>query len=129
MRLLLDTHVFLWAAGASSMLSPAAREAIADRDNDVFVSSAVAWEIAIKSSRGRLTLPMGPSAFVPSRIAALGLSLLPITLEHALAVASLPELHRDPFDRIMIAQAQFEGMTFVTRDPLARTYPVHSLEA
>jgi PIN domain nuclease of toxin-antitoxin system len=129
MRLLLDTHVFLWAAGASSMLSSAAREAIADRANEAFISSAVAWEIAIKCSRGRLQLPMGPAAFVPSRIASLGLTLLPITLEHALAVATLPATHRDPFDRIMIAQAQFENMTFVTRDPAALAYPVHTLEA
>jgi PIN domain nuclease of toxin-antitoxin system len=129
MRLLLDTHAFLWAAGVSSRLCPEAREAIADRANDVFVSSAAAWEIAIKCSRGRLQLPMGPSAFVLSRIAALGLTLLPITLEHALAVATLPATHNDPFDRIMIAQAQFEGMTFVTRDAASLRYPVKLMEA
>jgi PIN domain nuclease of toxin-antitoxin system len=129
MRLLLDTHTFLWAAGAPARLSEAAREAIADRANDVYVSVAVAWEIAIKAGRGRLRLPMSPATFVPSRISVMGLTALPITLDHALAVAALPALHADPFDRIMVAQAQVEGLTLVTRDVLTRSYAVPTLEA
>jgi PIN domain nuclease of toxin-antitoxin system len=93
------------------------------------VSVAVAWEITIKAGRGKLQLPMGPATFVPSRIAAMGLTALPITLDHALAVAALPPTHADPFDRIMIAQAQFEGLTLVTRDAASLRYPVHTLEA
>lgn len=129
MRLLLDTHTFLWAAGQSPKLSEAARTAIADRRNDVYVSAAVAWEIAIKSARGRLRLPFGAETYVPSRIAALGFATLPVTLEHALAVAALPVTHADPFDRILIAQAQFEGLTLVTRDAVMLSYPVRTLEA
>jgi PIN domain nuclease of toxin-antitoxin system len=112
-----------------ALLSPAARDAISDRTNDVYVSSAVAWEIAIKAGRGKVQLPMGPAAFVPSRIAALGFTALPIALEHALAVAALPMTHADPFDRILIAQAQFEGLTLVTRDAAMLSYPVRTLEA
>ena len=129
MRLLLDTHAFLWAAGKPALLSPAARDAISDRANDVYVSAAVAWEIAIKAGRGKLRLPMGPATFVPSRIAALGFTAMPISLEHALAVAALPETHADPFDRILIAQAQFEGLTLVTRVPAILRFPVRTLEA
>jgi PIN domain nuclease of toxin-antitoxin system len=129
MRLLLDTHAFLWATGKPALLSPAARDAVSDRANDVYVSAAVAWEIAIKAGRGKLRLPMGPATFVPSRIAALGFTSLPISLDHALAVAALPATHADPFDRILIAQAQFEGLTLVTRDATMLSYPVQTLEA
>jgi PIN domain nuclease of toxin-antitoxin system len=129
MRLLLDTHAFLWAAGSPARLSETARAAIADRANDVYVSVAVAWEIAIKAGSGKLRLPMEPAAYLPSRLAAMGLTPLPITLDHALAVAALPAVHADPFDRIMIAQAQVEGLTLVTRDPFTRGYAVKTLDA
>jgi PIN domain nuclease of toxin-antitoxin system len=129
MRLLLDTHVFMWAASNPSTLSANARAAIEDPQNDVWISAAVAWELAIKFPSGKLTLPTEPASYVPSRIAALGFSALPITQDHALAVASLPPLHSDPFDRIMIAQAQYEGLTFVTRDARSLSYPVHVIRA
>ena len=129
MRLLLDTHVFLWLAGSPSKLSVAATDAIADRANDVFISAAVTWEIVLKYPSGKLRLPTSPASYVPSRIAAFGFSSLPITQDHAIAVASLPATHTDPFDRIMIAQAQVEGLTFVTRDAASLTYPVNTIEA
>jgi PIN domain nuclease of toxin-antitoxin system len=128
-RLLLDTHVFLWAASNPSKLSDVALDAITDCANDVCVSAAAGWEIAIKFSRGQLPLPMHPALYVPARIAALRFAALPVTMEHALSVASLEQRHRDPFDRIMIAQAQFEAMTLVTRDPIVRQYAVSTLEA
>lgn len=129
MRLLLDTHAFLWAAGQSTKLSVAARAAVTDRGNDVYVSAAVAWEIAIKWAKGRLRLPFGADTYVPSRIAALGFTTLPVTIEHALAIAAQPSTHTDPFDRILIAQAQVEGLTLVTRDAAMLSYHVRTLEA
>jgi len=128
-RLLLDTHVFLWAASSPKTLSAKARKEIEDLANEVYVSAAVAWEIAIKYPSGKLTLPMGPSSYVPSRLIALGFQQLPITQEHALAVESLPNIHNDPFDRIMIAQAQYESMILVTRDHDSLAYPVRTIKA
>ena len=122
MRLLLDTHVFLWAASAPERLSDEARIAIEDTASVVFVSSAVGWEIAIKYSLGKLTLPTDPQMYVPSRISALGFQQLSIAQEHALVAGSLPYHHRDPFDRVMIAQAILENLTLVTRDPIASRY-------
>jgi PIN domain nuclease of toxin-antitoxin system len=129
MRLLLDTHAFLWAVMEPEELSKAAHRAIVDLKNEVYVSAAVGWEIVIKHRVGKLAMPMSPVTYVPSRIAALGFRSLDISLDHTLTVASLPVLHTDPFDRIMIAQAQFESMTFVTRDSRALSYPVRTIEA
>ena len=129
MRLLLDTNVFLWAASDPQQLSATAHAAIADRANDVYVSSAAALEIVIKYARGRLGLPMDPTNYLTSRSRALGIAHLPITLDHALAVAALPPIHRDPFDRLMIAQAMVEGLIFVTRDTASLTYSVKLMEA
>jgi PIN domain nuclease of toxin-antitoxin system len=128
-RLLLDTHVFLWIAADPANLSPVALDAIANRSNRTYVSVATAWEIVIKTQSGKLRLPTDPSSYVPSRIAALGFASLPITQDHALAISSLPPTHKDPFDRIMIAQAQIEGLTLVTRDAASLTYPVQTLKA
>jgi len=127
--LLLDTHAFLWAASNPAALSVKARAAIEDASTQVYVSSAVAWEIVIKHSLGKIELPMEPSSYVPTRLVSLGFKPLPICVEHALAVASLPNHHNDPFDRIMIAQAQVESLTFVTADSIAAQYPVRILSA
>ncbi len=129
MRLLLDTHAFLWAAADPDRLQPAAREAIEDSANEVLVSAAVAWEISIKVALGKLTVPADPPVWFPARVRSLGFQTLGISSAHALAVGGLPDLHRDPFDRIMIAQAQNEGLTFVTRDPENQKYPINVLEA
>jgi len=129
MNLLLDTHAFLWAADAREQLSEQARSALEDGENDVFVSSAVAWEIAIKARLGKLSLPVDPASYVAARLKSLGFRELSITFAHALATGSLPPIHADPFDRIMIAQAGVEGLTFVTRDARSREYPVLSLKA
>lgn len=129
MRLLLDTRVFLWAAGAPEELSSAARAAIADSTNDVYVSAAVAWEIAIKAALGKLTVPSDPVTWLPARIRALGFQPLSIAPEHALAAGALPNHHRDPFDRLLVAQALLEGLHLVTRDPNVQKYPVAMLLA
>ncbi|GAC1503643.1 MAG: type II toxin-antitoxin system VapC family toxin [Vulcanimicrobiaceae bacterium] len=129
LQLLVDTHVFLWAAADPAKLSRAARTAIADHKNEVFVSAAVGWEVTIKHALGKLVLPMDPAVFVPARIGGLGFKPLPISLEHALAIGGLPAHHTDPFDRMMIAQAQVEGFTFVTADRDSLKYPVKLIKA
>jgi PIN domain nuclease of toxin-antitoxin system len=118
-RLLLDTHVFLWWCADDPRLAVPERQAIRSGTNDVFLSAASVWEMAIKQTLGRLKLPEPPSAAV----ARLGIARLPIAFEHAEATLALPPLHRDPFDRLLVAQARIEGLTLVTRDPQVRSYP------
>ncbi|MDE2483001.1 MAG: type II toxin-antitoxin system VapC family toxin [bacterium] len=129
MKALLDTHVFLWAASAPEHLAAPALRAIEDRSNDIFVSAAAAWEISIKTALGKLVIPGDPATWFPSRVRSLGFDVLAIDALHALATRALPRIHADPFDRIMIAQAQLEGLTFITRDPMNLQYPVALLEA
>lgn len=119
MRLLLDTHVFLWWCAGDPRLTEVERQAIRDGANDVFLSAASVWEMAIKQTLGRLQVPEPASAAV----ARLGIERLPVAFEHAEATVLLPPLHRDPFDRLLVAQAKIEGLTLVTRDPLIRSYP------
>jgi PIN domain nuclease of toxin-antitoxin system len=129
MRVLIDTHVFLWAVASHSKLSAEARDVIADRENDIYVSAAATWEIVTKVQTGKLKLPMDPTTYIRSRMSALGFSALAITHEHTLALSSLPLTHKDPFDRIMIAQAQIEGLTFITRDARLLIYAVNTIKA
>jgi len=119
-RLLLDTHVLLWWLNDSD-LGETARDAIADPDNEVFVSAASAWEIAIKQALGKLRGPIDLRA----EISANGFQSLPITIEHGLTAGALPRHHEDPFDRMLIAQAQLHAMTAVTRDD---RFPLYDLE-
>jgi PIN domain nuclease of toxin-antitoxin system len=129
MKLLLDTHVFLCSAVDSKRLSKRLLEALQDTANDVYVSSAAAWEIAIRFNRGKLPLPLSPAVWTSSRIAKLGFKELAISVAHASAVSSLPQHHADPFDRLMVAQAQLEGLTLVTADTAVLRYPVKLLDA
>ena len=125
MKLLLDANAFIWAYARPTELSPAARRALNDVANDRLVSIASLWEIAIKMSIGKL-------AFAENLAQALddiAATLLPITLVHVARVRSLPFHHRDPFDRMMIAQAMEEGMTIVTRDRRVAPYGVPVLMA
>ena len=124
MRLLLDTHSFLWAVGTPDRLSEAARRLLADADNEVMVSAVVAWKIAIKYARRKLTLSEPPSVFVPYHMAKAAMVPLPITLEHALHVHTLPLRHGDPFDRLLVAQSQVEGLPIVTCDRHIARYDV-----
>jgi PIN domain nuclease of toxin-antitoxin system len=128
-RLLLDTHAFLWAATQPEELDERARTAIEDTANEILISAAVAWEISIKVSLGKLAVPGDPAVWLPARVHSLGFQELDIQARHALAVMALPDIHRDPFDRMMIAQAQLEGLTFVTRDPNNQKYPVNVMRA
>lgn len=123
--LLLDTHAVLWWLSEPERLAPNARAAIVDVDRRVFVSAASAWEVGIKVSIGKLTLKTD----LEEMVANLRLEPLPVTLRHTFAVRDLPLIHRDPFDRLLVAQARCEGLTIVTRDPRIRRYHVAVLEA
>ncbi len=125
MNLLLDTHVFLWAVENNPNLSPAARAAIQDGGNVVYVSAATAWEIAIKRAIGKLKTPEGDYL---EELNLHRFSPLNITTEHALAVEALPPHHKDPFDRMLIAQAQEEHLTIITRDQRLSLYDTKIIE-
>jgi PIN domain nuclease of toxin-antitoxin system len=122
MKLLLDTHAFLWWIGDDPRLSGPAREAIADPGNDVSFSVASAWELAIKTGLGRFEPDGDLGPFLEEQIRRNAFRLLPVNLEHAVSVSSLPANHRDPFDRLLVAQAVVEDMTLVSRDPQLRKY-------
>ena len=125
MNLLLDTHVFLWAVDDNPNLSTDAKEAIIDGSNIVYVSAATAWEIAIKRAIGKLRIP--ESDYL-EELRLHRFTSLSITTEHALAVEKLPLFHKDPFDRMLIAQAQAEKLTIVTRDQRLTDYDVRIIE-
>lgn len=116
MKLLLDTHVWLWMVLEPERLARKARKALEDRDNALYFSAASGWELAIKYALGKLPLPFPPDEFVAPRLLRDGVAPLPVDLAHALAVARLPPHHTDPFDRMLIAQALAEGLTIVTVD-------------
>ncbi len=116
MRILLDTQVFLWLANAPTRLNTTASDLLADQANELFLSSASSWEIAIKHSRGKLALPIAPARFVLSRMQRFDLTGLAVEHVHALHVAELPHHHNDPFDRLLVAQAQLEGLSLATAD-------------
>jgi PIN domain nuclease of toxin-antitoxin system len=121
-KLLLDTHLLLWAAGPSPHLSSAARQLIDDPDNELLASAASLWEIAIKSALGRPDFRVEPLTFRRNLLNN-GYRELPVTGEHAVMIASLPPLHRDPFDRILLAQSIVEGITLLTSDLRLAQYP------
>lgn len=119
--ILLDTHVFLWLQSTPERLS-ASLDMLADPATQLLLSAASSWEISIKWSLGKLPLPEPPDRFVPKRMGYDNISALPVAHSHALAVANLPSHHRDPFDRLLVAQAITEGVPLVTADPLLRPY-------
>lgn len=122
MKLLLDTHLLLWAAGSPERLSPAARALLEDPENELLFSAASLWEIAIKRGLGRDDFK------VDARVLRRGLldngySELPIASAHAVAIDTLPPIHKDPFDRMLVTQAMVEGITLLTADGLVAQYP------
>jgi PIN domain nuclease of toxin-antitoxin system len=124
MRLLLDTHVFLWYISADPLLPVAFRDAIRDPANEVSLSVASVWEAVIKYTLGRLPLPEAPAAYLPRQREAHRIATLPVEEEALAHLAGLPSLHRDPFDRILIAQALQHSLKLVTVDDAVRAYPV-----
>ena len=123
MNLLLDTHAFLWFAAGDSRLSRPARAAMEAEDAALYVSTASVWEMAIKARLGRLTLPAPVDRYVAEKIAE-GYRMMPVTWAQAAAVEQLPFHHRDPFDRLLVAQALAERYQIVTRDRVFRRYGV-----
>jgi PIN domain nuclease of toxin-antitoxin system len=122
--LLLDTHVVLWWLADDPVLADDIKDRL-DREPDAYVSAATIWEVAIKQAMGKLLEPAG----LPERIQRSGFTPLPISFEHAIAAGRLPMIHRDPFDRMLVAQAQCENLTLVTRDENCRRYEVAVLLA
>lgn len=125
MRLLLDTHVLLWWLAEPERLSARGREVLEDGGNVVFVSAATVWEAGIKERLGKLD----GARHLAEQVRVQKMTELPISFEHAAAAAALPPHHRDPFDRMLVAQAQCESLTFVTRDERAALYGVALLPA
>lgn len=121
---LLDTHTWLWWMAGSERIGPETRTLIDRQNVAVWISAAAAWEIAIKVGLGRLELDESPDVCLPRELERSGFQELPIRLAHAAAVSRLPPYHRDPFDRVQIAQAQMEGLTIMTTDPKIRKYDV-----
>jgi PIN domain nuclease of toxin-antitoxin system len=120
-KLLLDTHILLWAAGDPDRLSPATRSILLDEANSLFFSSASIWEIVIKRGLKREDFRVNPHR-LRKLLVANGYTELPLTSEHALAIDLLPPLHKDPFDRVLIAQARTEGMQLLTADSQVVAY-------
>ena len=127
MRLLLDTCTFPWLVDDHPSLTARARDAIIDPANDVYLSAASAWEIVIKHALGRLQLTLPVDDYLPRQRELHGIESLPIGEDATLALAKLPTPHRDPFDRILVAQAIMDGCSLVTPDPLIKAYPVSIL--
>jgi len=125
MNFLLDTHAFLWTVTNDSRLSTVARDVIADGGNEIFLSAVSMWEIVLKASVGKLRVEGGPARFLQRQIRLARLSTLPIHPAHILQLPALPPLHKDPFDRLLIAQAQVEDLPLITSDPAIRRYQVH----
>jgi PIN domain nuclease of toxin-antitoxin system len=125
LRLLLDTHTLLWALVEPARLSAQATAAIAAAESEVFVSIVSPWEMAIAKARGR----MNPPDDLATRLTQSRFELMPIQLRHIRAIESMPQHHRDPFDRMLIAQSQVDGLTLVSADRKMRQYPVSLLPA
>ena len=122
MKYLLDTEVWLWSLAEPDRLNAKTRNLLARGDEELFLSAASSWEIAIKFALGKLPLPEPPASYVPKRMEAQGIRALPVEHSHALRVSMLPQHHRDPFDRLIIAQAEAERMTILTADAAFKQY-------
>jgi PIN domain nuclease of toxin-antitoxin system len=129
MKLLLDTQCWLWMTAAPERFRDATRALLLDPGTDLFLSAASAWELAIKHALGKLPLPEQPDRYVVDRLRRTRTSPLAITVAHAVHVAALPPLHRDPFDRMLVAQAQLERLPIVTADRQLAAYDVETIEA
>lgn len=127
MKYLLDTAVFLWSVDAQQKLNARAKQILGNRDEEIFLSPVVSWEIAIKVARGKLKLARTVDDTLRLAFAEFGLQSLPIAHAHSLALVGLPNVHNDPFDRMLVAQAKNEGMILMTVDQTLEKYPVEIL--
>ena len=129
MKLLIDTHCWLWLTAAPERFSPEALKQIKAADTELFLSAASAWEIAVKYALGKLRLPDLPGKYLARYLHETRTTPLSITLEHATHVAELPQHHRDPFDRLLIAQARLERLALLTADSQIGEYDVEVIDA
>ena len=129
MRVLVDTHVWLWMRGAPEKLSKRTSRLLIDPETEILLSAATPWEIAIKVAIGKLKLPCSVEEYVAKRTALTRVTPLPITQLHAVESAQLPLHHRDPFDRVLVAQARLERVPLVTSDPALDAYDVERMAA
>ena len=129
MKILLDTHIFLWMFLNPSRISANVEFLLKDKSNEIFLSAISSWEIAIKYSVGKLKLPAAPEIYVPERIKRANLRRLEITHAHTLAIANLPQIHKDPFDRLLITQANVEKLTLLSADGVFSSYSVKLIDA
>ena len=129
MNVLIDTHVWIWSLADPSRLSPESRSLLSSSRNVVYLSAASAWELAIKAALGKIELPESVETYVPTRMARQGITALPVTHAHALRVSTLPPHHRDPFDRLLIAQALVERLPILTADAVFDRYDVEVIRA
>ncbi len=128
MRVLIDTHIFLWLF-AGIRISQSVKDFLLDTaNNKIYVSYATAWEISIKYGTGKLKLPQTPELFVPDRIRRANFLHLPIQFQHVLQVHNLPPIHKDPFDRLLVSQARIENLTILTADPNFARYQIKTLD-
>jgi len=129
LRILLDTHCWLWLESDPDRFRAAVRRRLEDPATELWLSSASVWELAIKAGLGKLDLPEPLARYVPARLRRSAVGSLPVRLEHALEVAALPAYHADPFDRMLIAQARCERLTLLTADRAFDRYEVDRLDA
>ncbi len=122
MRFLIDTHCWLWYLLSPEKLNEDTRELLQNPEHEIYLSAASAWEIVIKHDLGKLELPLKPTEYIPKRLEALGHESLPITQEHVLRIHGLPVHHKDPFDRLLIAQAQADELDLITADRKLKLY-------
>ena len=124
MKYLLDTHIFVWWITDNDRLKEIIRDKISEKNNEIFLSSASIWEIMIKSKLNKIQLPDYPGTFIKEQIALNAINILNITPEHAIETYVLPEIHKDPFDRMLIAQSKVENLTIITTDSFIKKYDV-----
>ena len=127
MKLLLDTHAFLWAITEDARLSERARQVFLSGANQLFLSAASLWEIVIKVQIGKLPLPKRTDEYLVDQLSRNAVQTLPVQASHVLRLFKLPHHHGDPFDRLLIAQSQVEGLPILTTDPLIRKYSVETM--
>jgi PIN domain nuclease of toxin-antitoxin system len=127
MKVLLDTHTFLWWVADDPQISVTAKNIITNPDNDIYLSVVSAWEIIIKVGIGKLSLCEPPEIYIPTRIASNQFEILPVQISHILKINSLPNFHKDPFDRLLIAQSLVENFSLITLDSAIAQYPVQTI--
>jgi PIN domain nuclease of toxin-antitoxin system len=126
-KYLLDTAVFLWSVDAQQRLNARTKQILESREEEIFLSPVVSWEIVFKVNRGKLTLARSASETLNLAFAKFGMRSLPVTHAHSLTLGELPPFHHDPFDRMLVAQAKNEGMVLMTADATLEKYPVDIL--